>query len=209
VRRELGIEANAPLIGAVGALRKEKALEVLVRATGILLEDFPELRVIVAGSGPERAGLERLIDTLGLNDVIMLVGHRGDVPDVLAALDVAVLCSDREGSPLALKEYMAAGKPVVATRVGGVPELIDDGTHGLLVEPRDPHALAGAVARLLRDPELGARMGSQARRRQVAEFGIDAMVRRFEELYVELYDTATARRRRRDRSFRSLASTAR
>jgi glycosyltransferase involved in cell wall biosynthesis len=102
------------------------------------------------------------------------------------------MCSDREGSPLALKEYMAAGKPVVATRVGGIPELIGDGVHGLLVEPRDPPALAAALARLLGDPRLGKQLGSQARERQLAEFGIDAMVRRFEDLYVELYDAARA-----------------
>jgi glycosyltransferase involved in cell wall biosynthesis len=84
-------------------------------------------------------------------------------------------------------EYMAAGKPVVSTRVGGVPELVEDGVHGLLVEPRDPVALAEAVARLLRDPDEASRMGANGRERQQREFSLDAMVGRIEDLYEELW----------------------
>ena len=92
----------------------------------------------------------------------MFLGVRTDVPDVLAALDVAVSSSDFEGSPLSVMEYMEAARPVVATRVGGVPDLIDDGVHGLLVEPQDPAGFAAAVAQLLRDPERArARWGER------------------------------------------------
>lgn len=192
IRKELGIAPNDPLVGAIGVLRKEKAFGVLIAAADLLAKDIPNLRVIIAGTGPEKAALEHLIATLGLEQTVTLIGQRRDVPDILAALDVAVLCSNREGGPLAMKEYMAAAKPIVATSVGGIPELIEDGVHGLLVDSQDPPALAGAIGRLLRDRELGAQLGAEARKRQLAELGIDAMVRRFEELYVELYEAATA-----------------
>jgi glycosyltransferase involved in cell wall biosynthesis len=116
------------------------------------------------------------------------------VPALLDALDVAVLSSDYEGSPLSVMEYMAAGLPVVSTRVGGVPELVEDGREGLLVPPRDPAALADAIGRLLRDPAEAERLGANGRERQRREFSLDAMVRRIEELYEELW-LASPRRR--------------
>ena len=117
------------------------------------------MKVLVAGDGPERAWLEEGARRLGVADTVLFLGIRRDVPAVLAAVDVAVLSSDYEGSPLSVMEYMAAAKPVVSTRVGGVPELVQEDVHGLLVEPRDPEALAEAVARLLRDPGPGEAPG--------------------------------------------------
>lgn len=187
VRADLGIEPGAPVLGVVCELRAQKALEVLFEAAAILLSEFPTLKVLVAGDGPERARLEEASQRLGVEDAVLLLGIRRDVPAVLAAVDVAVLCSDYEGSPLSVMEYMAAGKPVVSTRVGGVPELVEEGVHGLLVEPRDPAALAEAVARLLRDPALAKRLGAQGRERQQREFSLEAMVRRIEDLYEELW----------------------
>ena len=133
---------------------------MLLRATRILVEEFP------GAAGPDRrargtgaSALEELTDELGLEDTVMFLGVRTDVPDVLAALDVAVSSSDFEGSPLSVMEYMEAARPVVATRVGGVPDLIDDGEQGLVVEPQDPAGFAAAVAQLLRDPERARRDG--------------------------------------------------
>jgi glycosyltransferase involved in cell wall biosynthesis len=103
---------------------------------------------------------------------------------------VAVSTSDFEGSPLSVMEYMEAAKPVVATRVGGVPDLIDDGVQGLLVEPQDPAAFAAAVAQLLRDPARARELGERGRERRRVEFDIDGMVRRLEELYVRLREEA-------------------
>jgi glycosyltransferase involved in cell wall biosynthesis len=187
VRSELGIAADAPVVGTVGFLVPLKALDVLVRAASQLAPEFPGLKVLVVGEGEERARLEALVAELGLDGTVLLPGHRADVPDVLASFDVAVLCSDSEGSPLSVLEYMEAGKPVVATRVGGVPDLIDDGVHGLLVERRDHAGLADAVASLLRDRERAARIGERARKRRRREFDIEVMVRALEDLYVELY----------------------
>lgn len=194
VRRELGIPENAPVIGVVCELRAQKALEVLFAAAAQLRHELPELRVLVAGDGPEREGLEEEARRLDLDGTVRLLGIRRDVPALLDALDVAVLSSDYEGSPLSVMEYMAAGKPVVSTRVGGVPELVEDGVHGLLVEPRDPGALAAAIGRLLHDPAEARRLGEQGRERQQRELSLDAMVRKIEDLYEELW-LASPRRR--------------
>jgi len=187
VRAELGIPAAAPVIGTVGVMRAQKALEVLLAATRLLAPELPALRVLVAGDGPERPRLERLLEAWGLERSVTLLGVRRDIADVLAALDVAVCCSDFEGSPLSVMEYMAAAKPVVATAVGGVPDLLEQGVHGLLVSPRDPRALADAVAALLADPTRAARMGALGRERQAREFTLDAMVARVERVYESLY----------------------
>jgi glycosyltransferase involved in cell wall biosynthesis len=193
VRAELQIPAGAPVIGTVSVLRPQKALDVMVRAARILVDEFPHLRVLIAGEGDRRPALEELAEQLGLADTVLFLGVRTDVPDVLAALDVAVSSSDFEGSPLSVMEFMEAARPMVATRVGGVPDLIEDGVHGLLVEPQQPAALAAAVARMLRDREAARAMGERARERRRTEFDIDVMVRRLENLYVELRAKASNR----------------
>jgi glycosyltransferase involved in cell wall biosynthesis len=190
VRAELGIVDGTPVIGTACTLRPEKALEVLVRGAVTLVEDFPDLRVLIAGEGPDRARVESLIESLDLGRTVTLLGGRGDVPDLLGALDVAVCSSDWEGSPLSVMEYMEAGLPVVATRVGGVPDMISDGVEGLLVPPGEPEAIASAVAELLRNPGLGAEMGRRGRRRRREEFDLEVTARRVGELYEELYENA-------------------
>lgn len=185
LRAELGIGAG-PLIGAVGTLRAQKAYDVLIRAVARLRADHPDLRLLIAGNGRERPRLQELVDELGLTDVVLLLGRRLDVPDILAALDVAVNASDFEGSPLSLMEYMEAGLPIVATRVGGVPDLIEDGVHGLLVEPRDPVALSTAIHELLTDRDRASALGARARERRRREFDLDAMIHNIEALYEEL-----------------------
>ena len=186
VRRELGVPEGAPLLGAVAVLREQKGLDVLVRAMAEVLREIPEARLAVAGEGPERASLEALAAELGIAPCVMLLGNRSDVPDLLAAFDVAVSASWFEGSPLAAMEYMDAGLPIVATRVGGMPDLIDDGVHGRLVEAGDSDGLAAAVVDLLRDPERARAMGERARERRRAEFDLDGTVRTLEEMYEKL-----------------------
>jgi glycosyltransferase involved in cell wall biosynthesis len=187
VRAELGIPAAAPVVGAVGVLRPEKAIEVLLEAVALLAPELPGLRALVVGNGPERERLESLAAELGVSEQVVFTGVRTDVPDILRALDVAVCCSDYEGSPISVLEYMEAAKPIVATRVGGVPDLIDDGVHGVLVEPRDPSALAAAVAGVFRDRAAAEEMGARARERRRAEFELDVMIERLEGLYEDLY----------------------
>jgi glycosyltransferase involved in cell wall biosynthesis len=193
VRAELGIPPAAPVIGAVGVLRPEKAIEVLLEAVALLAPELPDLRALVVGNGPERERLESLAAELGIGDRVTFTGVRTDIPDILRALDVAVCCSDYEGSPISVLEYMEAAKPIVATRVGGVPDLIDDGVHGVLVEPRDPPALAAAVAGMLRDPAMAADLGARARERRRAQFELDVMIGRLEALYEDLYAAKQSR----------------
>jgi glycosyltransferase involved in cell wall biosynthesis len=194
IRSELGIPPGAPVIGSVGSLRPQKALHFLIECAALLVRDFTDLRVLIAGEGREDARIRSLIRTHHLEQIVVLLGHRSDIPEVLGALDVAVSTSDWEGSPLAVMEYMAAGKPIVATRVGGVPDLIKHGVHGFLVEPADVEGLARSIAVLLRDPEQRVAMGGKGRQRQQLEFDIDLLVGRLEMLYEELF-RVTARAR--------------
>ena len=195
VRRELGIARDVPVVGSVGMLRPEKRFDVLVRAAAELVARRPEARVLIVGDGPERARLEALVAELGLSHSVRLLGARDDVPDVLAALDVAVTCSDFEGTPLSVLEYMEAALPVVATRVGGLAHLLEDGVHGLLVPRRNPAALAEALDVLLGDPARRRAMGAAGRERRRAEFDLDVMVARVEELYERLYANSSSRKR--------------
>jgi glycosyltransferase involved in cell wall biosynthesis len=185
------------VIGTVCELRSEKALEVLIEAAALLVEEYPELKVLIAGDGPERTSLEELTGRLGLSGTVVFLGwqSRETLPRVLAALDIGVLSSDFEASPLSLIEFMAVGKPVVATAVGGVPALVEDGREGLLVPPRDPASIAVAVAALLGDPPRLALLGEQARERHRREFSFELMVRRLEDLYESLYWSSERGRR--------------
>jgi glycosyltransferase involved in cell wall biosynthesis len=200
IRAELGIRAADPVVGTVSVLRPQKALDVLIRAALPLLPDFPRLKVLIAGAGPEEARLRALISDLGLEDTVILLGSwRGEeVPDFLSAIDVAVNCSNFEGTSAAIVEVMAAGRPVVATRVGGTPDLIEHDVHGLLVEPQDVPGLAEAIRQLLADPDRRARLGAAARARQQREFDVSVLVRRLEDLYESLW--AASERGRLERS---------
>jgi glycosyltransferase involved in cell wall biosynthesis len=193
VRAELGIAPTAPVIGSIGSLKPVKAFDVLLRAAAVLAQRRADIQVLIAGDGPDREALSALAHGLGLDGSVHLLGRRADVPDVLRALDVAVCCSNSEGSPLSVMEYMQAGLAVVATSVGGVPDLIEQGVHGLLVPPGDSAALAAALAELLEAPERARAMGDRGRERQRAEFDIDVLVRRLETLYLELLAAHHAR----------------
>jgi glycosyltransferase involved in cell wall biosynthesis len=186
VRSELGIPQDAPVIGTVGVLRSQKALDLLIRATLPLLSELPDLRLLIAGAGPEQEPLEQLARSEGVSDRVLLTGFRDDVPDVIATLDVAASSSVFEGSPLALMEFMEAGCPIVATRVGGVPDLIDHEVHGLLVDSGDVEGLTAALRRMLTDREAAGQMGERARERRRREFDLDVVVRRFQALYERL-----------------------
>jgi glycosyltransferase involved in cell wall biosynthesis len=192
VRAELGIGADQPVVGTVATLRPQKALDVLLGAAAKIRVSVPDLRVLIIGGADEaddgeEQRLHDLCAELGLDGTVSFLGPRSDIADLVATFDVAAISSDFEGSPLSLLEYMDAAKPVVATRVGGVPDMVVDEETGLLVEPRDAEALAAAVVRLLRDPQLAARMGEAGRERRREVFSIEASARQVGELYEELY----------------------
>jgi glycosyltransferase involved in cell wall biosynthesis len=191
VRRELGIGNEAPVIGVVATLRSQKALDVLLRATALLHRDFPELTVLVAGGeDPKEPGeqerLEEVMRDLGIADSVRFLGRRDDVPDLVAAMDIGVLSSDYEGCPLSVMEYMEAGKPVVATAVGGLTDLVAEGVTGLLVPPQDPAAFAEAVSALLRDGARAKKMGAAGRERRRDRFDVRRTIDQVEALYEEL-----------------------
>jgi glycosyltransferase involved in cell wall biosynthesis len=188
VRSELGVPPDVDLIGAVGRLYAQKGYDDLIRAARMLKDSYAgSFRCLIFGHGPEEGRLRALIDELDLVREVQLSGRRSDIAEVVRILDIAVLPSKYEGSPLAIIEYMAGAAPIVATAVGGVPELIHDGVHGLLVSPEDPRALADAMQRLLEDRALARRLGDAARERQRANYDLDVVVRRLEDLYLELY----------------------
>jgi glycosyltransferase involved in cell wall biosynthesis len=199
VRAELGIPAGAPVVGAVGVFRAQKDFGSLVRAHAALLERQPDAQLVIVGDGPERAAVEALVARLGIGDRVRFPGIRADAVRLAAAFDVAVNCSLFEGSSLAILEFMALGRPIVASDVGGTPDLLAQGEAGVLVPPTDVAALATAIGDLLGDPTHARALGERARVRQQEEYDIDVQARRLEALYEELLAGRAAGERRRPR----------
>src|SRR5512140_1391163 len=177
-------EPGDTVITVVGNLWPVKDHRTLVEAAARLKDSFPRLRFFCAGDGVERPYLESRIRELGLEGRVVLLGHRTDVPSLLARSDAFLLCSTAEGLSNAVMEGMAARLPVIATRVGGNPELLEGG-RGLLVPPRDPAALAAAVTRLMADREEAREMGRRGRAFVEAELTVSRMQSAHEELYLK------------------------
>jgi len=186
VRREFRIPAAAPLIGMMGRLHAQKGVDIFLQAVSKLRADFPELKALVIGEGPDRGALERLAASLDLSAAVIFTGLRHDGPALLTALDLFVLPSRYEGMPNVVLEAMAAGKAVVAAAVGAVPELVQEGRTGLLVPPEDPEALARAIRALLQDAELRRRLGANGRGRIEQEFSLEKMIHLTQELYADV-----------------------
>ena len=167
----------------VARLSPEKNVEGLLRAAALVAREHPEFRLQVAGDGPCRGALEALAAEIGVADRVAFLGEVGDVPGLLAEAGLFALSSLTEGIPVTVLEAMARGLPVVATRVGGVPEVVVEGETGLLVAPGDPAALAEALARLLRDPDGARAMGLAGRRRAERHFDVRRMVADYEAIY--------------------------
>jgi glycosyltransferase involved in cell wall biosynthesis len=186
-RSRLGISPDDFVVGAIGRLDPVKSLETLIDAMGSMIPgDGRRARLVLIGEGPERRRLEAHVAAAGASGVVTFTGHRSDVRELLPALDVYVNCSVFEGISLTILEAMAAELPVVASRVGGTPEVVVDGECGYLVEPRDPRALAGAVSNLREHPELGLAFGSAARARVEKHFSIDRMVQQYANVYSQV-----------------------
>jgi glycosyltransferase involved in cell wall biosynthesis len=196
VRRELAIPDGAPVVGAVGVFRLVKDFESLVRAHAALLERMPDAHLVIVGDGPEKAAVQRLVADLGIAERVRLPGLRDDAVRLAGAFDVAVNSSRSEGSSLAVLEYMALGRPIVATAVGGTPDLLGQGEAGVLVPSADPEALGTAIGDLLADPAYALELGERARRRQREHYDVDVQAQRIAGLYEELLATANGRRRR-------------
>jgi glycosyltransferase involved in cell wall biosynthesis len=161
---------------------------VFLRAAARLAEKFPTVEFVLAGDGPLRPGLERMARDLGIADRVLFLGDRRDIPAVFRSLDVSVLPSLSESLPNAVLESMAAGVPVVATRVGGNPEAVVDGETGLLIPPHDEDALVTALDLLLAQPSLRTQYGRQAKQVARANFGLAQICARFDQLYRSLLE---------------------
>lgn len=185
-RKSLGVSGFC--LGVVGRLEEQKGHAYFLQALPAVRDVLGEMTALLAGDGRLADPLARQAQELGVADKVRFLGTRRDLPLVYRALDLLVLPSLWEGLPLALLEAMGAGLPVVATRVGGVAGVIEDGVNGRLVPPRDSQALAGAMVDLARQPELCARMGQAARRTVAARYSQEAMFQRLAALYVELYE---------------------
>jgi glycosyltransferase involved in cell wall biosynthesis len=193
-RREGG-----PLVAFVGRLMEVKGVDDLLAGVARALSDLPDITLVVAGTGPLKESLEARSTELGLDDRVSFVGwlDRGDVAALQVAADVVAVPSrtaadgTREAQGLSVVEALALGRPVVAGRVGGIPDAITDGENGLLVPERDPVALAGALIRLATEPALASRLG-EAAQRSAQRYAWPGVVERF----VEVFDDVASRRAR-------------
>jgi glycosyltransferase involved in cell wall biosynthesis len=197
VRAELGLGLDEVVAIQVANLLPVKAHDILLRALAILRDAGSRLTMLVVGDGPERPFIEAMARELGLGpERLRLLGFRADVPDLLGAADFFALPSRMEGLPLSALEAMAQRLPVVASKVGGLPEVVLDGQHGFLVPPADPEALAKAMGKLAGDPELRRTLGGAAYARARAEFSFEHMTQKYDDLYERLVRHETARARR-------------
>ena len=185
LHEEYGLPEGSPIVGVIARLEPEKGHPTLIEAWPAVVAAVPDATLLVVGEGSRRDALEEQAKELGVERRIVFAGRRDDVPAVTAALDVAVLPSYREALGLTVLEAMALSRPVVASSVGGIPEMVEDGVTGLLVPPRDPAALAAAIVRLLRDHPLADMLGRAGHDLVHERFCIELMVREVERIYDE------------------------
>ena len=190
-RRHLNLPSGTIAIGTAGRLVPVKDQARLLEAFAQLAHRGLQFAGIIAGDGPLRADLDARAHALGIQDRVRFLGHRPDVERIYAALDLFVLSSVSEGLSNTILEAMASGLPVVATRVGGADELIDEGTTGLTVPASNAAALGGAIERLVRAPELLTRMGRAGRDRALIHFGLDRMLSDYTNVYCGTPGVAT------------------
>ena len=186
LREELGIPAHAPVFGTVSVFRRLKGHQYLLEAAGEILRAVPEAKLLLAGEGPQEKNIRNKIEELGIEEAVFLPGLREDIPRVLNTMDVFVFPSLQEALGTAILEALAMRKAVVASRVGGIPEIIEEGNTGFLVDPEKPAAIAERVIPLLKNPELRRKLGDQGRRFVEMHYDNRLMVGRLEALYREL-----------------------
>jgi glycosyltransferase involved in cell wall biosynthesis len=191
LRQELGIPPGTPVAGIVAALRPEKNHALFLEAAARVRREMPAARMLIVGDGAERESLLGLARQQSLGESVRFLGTRHDVPEILALLDVLVLCSHMEANPVSILEAMASGKAVVATRVGSVPETVIEGLTGHLVAPGNAAELADRIVRLLRNRREAAALGRAGRRQVLEHWSIEGMVAGYEQMLSELYAANT------------------
>jgi glycosyltransferase involved in cell wall biosynthesis len=193
LREELGLPVGGKVVSIIAALRKEKRHDLFLKAARIIADNIPETRFLIVGDGPSRPQFEEQCRELGLQDVVQFLGSRHDIPEIQAISSVVCLAStDVESAPICMLEALASGRPQVATAIGGIPKIIDDGVTGFLVPPGDAPALAEKISTILADDELAKRMGEAARKRGLEKFSVESMVQGHEVLIANLFHQETA-----------------
>jgi glycosyltransferase involved in cell wall biosynthesis len=177
------LPTGSPIVGNVAALAPHKGHQHLIEAAALALRDVPDARFVIVGDGEQRSVLERQVRDKNLERHVFLAGFRLDVLQLLRSFDVFATSPIHEGMCLPLVDAMAAGKPTVATRAGGIPEVSVDGETGFLVEPRDHHGMAARIVALLTDETLRRRMGAAGQARARRDFNLEKMVRETAEIY--------------------------
>jgi len=183
---ELGLDPDCAVIGTVANLHLRKDHRNLLHAATRVVSIIPKVQFLLVGNGHLREELEKLTEDLNLKNKVIFAGHRSDVPELLSLMDIFVLPSLTEGMSNALLEAMAAELPCVATKVGGNPEVVQDGVTGFVVSPKDPESMAGAIIKLLQDKDLASKMGKSGQHEVMTNFTIDRMVSQLEQLYERL-----------------------
>ena len=186
VRREFGIPGHASLVVTVAVLRELKGIQFMIRAMPHILESFPDVHYLIVGDGDHRDALESEVKIAGVEKNVVFAGTRKDIPGILSACDIFVLPTLTEALPTVLAEAMAARLSIVASAVGGVPEMIVNGENGILVSAGNIQELQNACKRLLADPLLGIRMGEAGWRIVNQKFNVAAQVRHLEQIYLDL-----------------------
>lgn len=187
IRKELGLSATTPLAGIVAALRPEKNHALLLQAMAIVHRQAPTTNLVIVGDGPERPALEALSNELGIEQVVHFLGTRSDIPQLLSAVDVFVLTSRMEANPVSILEAMAAGKPVVAPRIGSIPESVTDCETGFLTESGNVEQVASRLVELFLHPNLARSMGRAGRAVVEERWSLDVMVDGYQRLIEDIY----------------------
>lgn len=191
IRSEFGLDSTQ-VITAVGHIERRKGIDTLIDAMPRILQEVPNARALIVGGGSHRRRIEDRVTAMGLVGEVILPGFRNDIPDILAASDVVVSPSYLEGCCNSLMEAMAAGRPLIGTKVGGTPEIIEHWVNGLLIPPKDPEALAWAAVRILKDRKLAADFGKAGRRIVREKFSVDMMVEDTLQVYYRTLDQRLA-----------------
>jgi len=186
LRRELGIQDGDRLVGIVGRMVPIKGHRNFLQSASKVLRSCSNVRFVLVGDGLLRREMEMECRRLGITKAVTFLGWRRDLDKIYADLDMVVMSSLNEGTPVSLIEAMAAGKAVVATRVGGVPDVVEDGKTGLLVPPKDPKALADAILRLLNDDDLRRSLGERARASVYPKYDVSRLVQEMKDFYLSL-----------------------
>jgi glycosyltransferase involved in cell wall biosynthesis len=208
LRKELDLPEGTPVVGIVAALRPEKNHQLFLRAAARVLAAAPRARFLIIGDGPQREELEALARLLNLSHAVRFLGTRKDVPELLSLIDVLALTSHVEANPVSILEAMAAGKPVVATRVGSVDRAVQEGRTGYLVTPGNEEELAARLVRLLSSRAEASTMGRLGRQFVVENASIELMVAGYEDLLAGIYRQKSARQSEASAAAPSTAPTA-